>query len=153
MAVYFLDSSALAKRYVAETGSVWVSSLVNPAAGHRLHVARITAAEVMAAIARRAREGSLGPIEAEAAARRLRADLLALLRISEVSPAVVASAMDLAWRHGLRGYDAVQLAAALELHRSYRDAGITMTALCADAHFNTAATAEGLTLDDPNRHP
>lgn len=30
MSVYFLDSSALVKRYVAEIGSGWVVSLCNP---------------------------------------------------------------------------------------------------------------------------
>ncbi|HIE28223.1 TPA: hypothetical protein EYP66_13140 [Candidatus Poribacteria bacterium] len=30
MPIYFFDSSALAKRYVAETGSNWVKSICNP---------------------------------------------------------------------------------------------------------------------------
>ena len=153
MAAYFMDSSALAKRYVAETGSVWVNGLVRPADGHRIHVSRITGAEVMAALARRRRGGSLGQSEADAAARQLRADFLTVLRISEVSAEVVADAMDLAWRYGLRGYDAVQLSAAVELNRGYRDAGVAMTVVCSDAEFNKAATAEGLAVDDPNRHP
>ncbi len=29
-ATYFLDSSALAKRYVAETGTAWMIELVDP---------------------------------------------------------------------------------------------------------------------------
>jgi len=31
MAVYFLDSSALVKRYISETGSAWVLGLFDPA--------------------------------------------------------------------------------------------------------------------------
>ena len=34
MAAYYLDSSALAKRYVAETGSAWVTDLMNPLTGN-----------------------------------------------------------------------------------------------------------------------
>jgi len=52
-------------------------------------------------------------------------------------------------RHGLRGYDAVQLAAVLEIHAT--DPSLTL--LSADAELNAAALAEGLTVDDPNLHP
>lgn len=34
MALYFLDTSALVKRYVAESGSAWVMALCDPASGH-----------------------------------------------------------------------------------------------------------------------
>ncbi len=50
MAVYFIDSSALVKRYVSETGSAFVTDITAPAAGHRLYVARITRVEVIAAL-------------------------------------------------------------------------------------------------------
>ena len=61
--------------------------------------------------------------------------------------------MLLAETHALRGYDAVQLAAALEVYRERRRAGLpTPTFISADIGLNTAATAEGLTVDDPNTH-
>ena len=53
MASYFLDSSALVKRYAAETGSAWVESLTDPRAGNRIYVAAIAHVEVVAAIARK----------------------------------------------------------------------------------------------------
>jgi hypothetical protein len=40
MADYFLDTSALIKRYLGETGTIWVRSLF--AARNRLIIARIT---------------------------------------------------------------------------------------------------------------
>jgi hypothetical protein len=43
MAVYFFDSSALVKRYIAETGSGWVSGLTDPTAGNINFIAGITA--------------------------------------------------------------------------------------------------------------
>ena len=55
MAGYFVDSSALVKRYVNETGSVWLSGLVAPSAGNDIYIARITTVEVIAALTRRAR--------------------------------------------------------------------------------------------------
>jgi hypothetical protein len=62
--------------------------------------------------------------------------------------------MLLAERHPLRGYDAVQLAAALAVHRPRAAALLpALTFVCADARLNAAATAEGLTVEDPNDHP
>lgn len=53
MAAYFLDSSALVKRYAAESGTAWVTGLLAPSAGHRLYVTRITGVETVAAITRK----------------------------------------------------------------------------------------------------
>ena len=33
MAVYFVEASALAKRYIAETGSMWLRALLDPSTG------------------------------------------------------------------------------------------------------------------------
>jgi predicted nucleic acid-binding protein len=51
MAVYFLDSSALLKRYRDEAGSQRVSQLIET--GERLVIARLAHVEVSAAIVRR----------------------------------------------------------------------------------------------------
>ena len=56
--------------------------------------------------------------------------------------------------HALRAYDAVQLAVALEVNRSHQADGFApVTLISADQALNDAATAEGLTVDDPNLHP
>ena len=73
--------------------------------------------------------------------------------VIEVLPATVAHAMDLAERHGLRGYDSAQLAAALELNARCRDWGCSPLVITADAELNRAAAAEGPAVDDPNAHP
>lgn len=64
MAIYFIDSSALVKRYVSETGSVWVLGLFNPTLNHEVFVAAITGVEIVAAITRRARGGSISATDA-----------------------------------------------------------------------------------------
>jgi uncharacterized protein len=70
-------------------------------------------------------------------------------RVVEVSAGLIVEAATLARRHALRGYDAVQLAAVLEIHA----ADSSLRLLSSDAELNTAATAEGLLVDDPNSHP
>ena len=49
----------------------------------------------------------------------------------------------------LRAYDAVQLAAALEISHQIP----SLTLISADADLNTSAASEGLTVEDPNAHP
>src|SRR5438270_11459436 len=67
MAAYFLDSSALVKRYAAETGTAWVKGLIDPAAGTLVLVARITGVETVAALARKRKGDLLSPADAATA--------------------------------------------------------------------------------------
>lgn len=149
MAAFFLDTSTLVKRYVQETGTAWVQALALPTGGHSLFVARITLAETIAAITRRERGGHISPADAATALADFQHDFARQYFIVEVSAAVVAQAATLARGHALRGYDAVQLAAALEVHSQ----APTLTLISADADLNAAAHAEGLAVDDPNTHP
>lgn len=61
MTIYFLDSSALVKRYVPEIGTIWIQALADPDTSNQLYIARITWVEVLSALARRQREGSVDP--------------------------------------------------------------------------------------------
>ena len=72
MAVYFSDSGALAKRYIAETGSKWFSALFAPAAGNEFFVAAITRVEIIAALSRRVRGNNLSITDANSDAQTFR---------------------------------------------------------------------------------
>jgi predicted nucleic acid-binding protein len=149
VAAYFLDTSAVLKRYVQETGTAWMQALAAPTLGHSLFVVRITLAEAVAAITRRERGGSITPKHAATAAADFQLDFGHQYRVVEVSAGLVARAAFLARNHALRGYDAVQLAAALEVHSQIP----SLTLLSADADLNAAALAQLLLVDDPNSHP
>lgn len=86
MAVYFLDSSALAKRYVMEIGSDWVTGLIRPSAPNQIHAARISGAEVVAAITRRIRLGDTPPDVGTAAIAQFRSDFEKLIRVEILAP-------------------------------------------------------------------
>ncbi len=49
MAVYFVETSALAKRSIAETGSMWLRTLLDPSTGRSIYIVRVTAVEIIAA--------------------------------------------------------------------------------------------------------
>jgi uncharacterized protein len=55
--------------------------------------------------------------------------------------------------HGLRAYDAVQLAAVLKVDTARRSAKLSSLILVSsDLALNNAATSEGLIVEDPNNH-
>jgi predicted nucleic acid-binding protein len=152
--IYFVDTSALSKRYILETGTSWLQTTLNPSQGCSVYVARITTVELIAAIARRERAGTILPPDAAAARAAFRAHISAEYQVVEVTETLANRAMLLAETHALRGYDAVQLAAALTVNASYRAAGLpSITLLSSDTELNVAAVAEGLIVDNPNSHP
>ena len=83
------------------------------------------------------------PAEARDAERDFLDDWADFTRVG-LTDDLAARAGDLAWKHGLRGYDAAQLAAALAWREAAEDAGDEIVFACFDSHLRRAATAEGL---------
>jgi uncharacterized protein len=151
---YFFDSSALVKRYTREMGSGWVLSLLNLSAGNIVYIASITEVEVVSAIARKVREGIITSADASARVSELHYDFSNQYNVTDVNEAIIIRAIFLVQTYVLRGYDAVQLAAALQFneHRiSVRLPEITFVS--SDIALNNAAIAEGLNVDNPSLHP
>ncbi|MGI8848630.1 MAG: type II toxin-antitoxin system VapC family toxin [Pyrinomonadaceae bacterium] len=117
MSALYFDSSSLVKRYSREIGTNWVFSLVRASAKNRLYLARITGVEVIAALTKRMRVGSLGAAAAAKAINRFEREFSNRYLLIEISPQVIQKAMDLAKAHTLRGYDAVQLASAIQANQ------------------------------------
>jgi uncharacterized protein len=150
---YFVDSSALVKRYVRETGTAWVRGITRRRSSTDIFIALITAVEVTSAIARR-RRVTLSAAQASSLLSRFRKHLAGRYFPSQITPALVSEAMKLANTHRLRAYDAVQLAAALDVYRDWSANRVgAFVFVSADRALNAAATAEGLTVEDPNLHP
>jgi uncharacterized protein len=120
---YFLDSSGLVKRYVQETGTAWVRVVTRHSKSTHIHIARITAVEVTAAVARRRKERTVTSRQASSILARFRKHLAGRYIILEITPALADAAMTLANKHTLRAYDAVQLAAAIIANKDWTDAG------------------------------
>lgn len=154
MAVYFVDSSALVKRYITETGSTWVLSLFDPALNNDILIAAITGVEIVAAITRRARSGSISAANAMVACNQFRSDLQSEYQVVEITERIITSAMALAETQGLRGYDAVQLAVGREINAlCVANSLPPVTFVSADNELNAAAASEGLLVENPNNYP
>ena len=153
MGSYYFDSSALVKRYAQEAGSSWVISLTDPGAGNELFTAFVTGAEIVAAIARKARLGSISRQDAMAAIRVFKENFKTQHQVVLLTPAVLEQAMDLAESHELRGYDAVQLGSALVVQAELIANGAgPLVFVSADTGLNQAAQTEGLAVENPNDH-
>ena len=151
MAVYFLDSSALVKRYIREVGTDWVSSLFSPDLGNDCFVAAIAGVEIIAAITRRARIGSIKTADAALVCAQFRQDFQSTYQIIEITENVISLGMSLAESRGLRGYDAVQLAAGCAVNTLCLSNGLPpLIFVSADNELNAAASREGLIVENPN---
>lgn len=99
--IYYLDTSAFIKRYVAETGSGWIRSLTDPKASNLLLTARLTIIEARSAMARRKREASISDDDHAFAVGMLTHHALTQYHFVELEGAVVSLAGDLLDRHPL----------------------------------------------------
>jgi predicted nucleic acid-binding protein len=152
--VYFLDSSALVKRYIPEIGSSWIRQLTDSSVQNDLFIARITWVEVLSALARREREGFLTSYTVSQITTIFATHLAQQYRVLEIDRVLIDLAGNLVTQHPLRAYNAVQLAAALRLHASLTQAQLPAPIfLTADQRLLTIAQAAGLPCDNPNQHP
>jgi hypothetical protein len=179
MSAFFLDASALTKRYLTEIGSAWISNLTDPASANTLVVAEITRVEVAAALAARERAGSITRTERDLLVALLLNHFDVEYRILAIMPVLTAGAVELTQRHRLRGYDAVQLAGALAAAAVLPDLGrvcklmslphqkaisliwhFALESLCkhalvfvtTDDDLLAAARLEGLAVENPNQY-
>jgi hypothetical protein len=154
MTTFYADSSALVKRYVIETGSAWLQTLVDLPAGHTFVVANIGLVEIAAALVAKQRQGVLaGPI-LDGLLRDLLRDARDQYWLVEANQSIINRAMALTRRQKLRGYDAVHLACALLTQEPLLQQGLpSLILVSADLELLTAAQAEGLLTANPNDYP
>ncbi len=154
MPVYYLDASALVKRYVRESGSTWMNNLMDQAEDDMFLSSELVAVEVMSAFGRAYREKRIGKPRREVIITELNQDIRALVHTSPVSRIVIKAAGELAVAHGLRAYDALHLATALDLANDLaRLASGPPIFISANGELLEAARGEGLTTNNPNDHP
>ncbi|MCG8349951.1 MAG: type II toxin-antitoxin system VapC family toxin [Chloroflexales bacterium] len=154
MAHFYVDSSALVKRHIFETGSAWFHTLVAPTASNTVTTAHISMVEVYSALNRRMREASLDAADYA----RIIADFDALCVtqyiLVELTAAVIERAKSLLKLYPLRAYDAVHLASALLANETLVTSGLpVLVFVSADHRLLIAAQAEGLATENPNVYP
>ncbi|MCC3493236.1 MAG: type II toxin-antitoxin system VapC family toxin [Microcoleus sp. PH2017_29_MFU_D_A] len=151
---YFLDTSALVKRYVPEIGSDWILSITDPATNSDLVISQITWVEVHSAFARRLRDGSLSAERFDLIVQKVREDFENEYRVIDINPTLIETATELVIQHPLRAYDAVQLASALRFQSTLISVSETqLVFVSADNRLLNIAQSAGLAIDNPNNYP
>lgn len=147
---YFLDSSALAKAYHAETGTAKVVALLQDAGSEYL-ISSLTVIEIQSVFSQKVRDGRIDKADYTLLKQRFAADVQSKrLIVKNLLRPHQKMAENLLEKHAqvrrLRTLDAVQLGAAIELGR--RNALDHF--VCADKHLVEVARLEGLSVVNPD---
>ena len=158
MVMYFLDSSAIVKRYFQEQGHDWIETLHDPAQRHVLYIAQVALVEVVASICRKAREQDMPLEERNTIIDDFRRDVRSSYSAWVIDNALYTAAGDLCRTHRLRAYDAIQLACAMAVRE---DAFVAQPPeadlpdvifISADHGLLTVALTEGFNIENPNNY-
>ncbi len=154
MSEYYLDASALVKRYTDESGSAWILEITDKQTQHTILLSEITLAEAAAALSARQRApGGITRQQRERALSRFLQDCNEHFLLLPVGRLVIDRAVMLIQNHRLRSYDAVQLATALVTSETLQSQNLSPTIFVAsDDDLLTAAAAENLPVDNPLDH-
>lgn len=148
MARYFLDSSALVKRYHRESGSEIVEAFFDQP-GNNLVVSRLALFELHSTFARLVRENVLTKSDFDAIISRIESDIATgVFTVAAVSSQRLDAASSVLRTFGLenpiRTLDAIHLATASALHRRRPLAAF----IAADNRLLASASACGLAVTD-----
>jgi hypothetical protein len=154
MPLYYLEPSALVKRYVQEVGSIWLRTMMDQAVRGTLVISGLGRIEVIAALSRLQRAKPSRAAELARLVYTFRRDVADRLRVMRLTDDLLSRAEAIAMKHGLRAYDAVHLASAMEL----RDAAagqpeVETIMVSADEEVLTSAQDERLAIANPLSHP
>jgi len=150
MAIYYLDSSAVVKRYVAESGSEAIRAICTEAE-NALFLSELALVEVSSAFARHAKGGGISDAERRSYLDLFIGDCARDYALIPADRRAIDRAVTLTQAHALRGYDALQLACALVAGDLLRAAGVyPVRFVSADDELLAAAAIEGLAVANPN---
>lgn len=153
MTTYYVDTSALVKRYVDEPGSGWLRTVLGAQPAPAIIIVHLALVEMTSALMRRLRESALTPAGVAHLQRAFRLDCLEEYEIVLAVGNVIDHANRLLEEYPLRAYDAVHLATAVVTNQRLIDRDLApATFLSSAIRLNEAASAEGLAVDNPNHH-
>lgn len=158
MSAYYLDSSAVVKRYIEEPGSAWVRRICEAHDAdtdeklHYISIGEIAVTEVAAAFAILVRRNIIPKRIGERAYKQFVSEFRGEYEIVTLTPTLILSAAELTQRHPLKAYDAIQLALAIHANDLLKENALSLIFVTADKTLLQAAQSEGLMTDNPHDH-
>jgi len=142
-ATYYLDTSALVKRYHVERGTGYLDTVfAEPDA--TFIIASITIAELTAAVHQKYVGGGISQDALLHTLSQFSEDLITEFWILDIERHHIHEAQQLILRYGLRTLDSLQLSLLLVT------SALSPVFLCSDVRLLAAARAEGITAQDPS---
>lgn len=138
--IFYLDTSALVKKYVQEAGSERVIEFWKEAEG--LAISKVGYAECLAAFHRKKREGEISGRQFGRIRRIFLNDWTSFMRV-DLSTDVEKIIGRLVMKHPLRGFDAIHLASCLSLKKALKS---HLSFVAADVRLLEAASKERLMI-------
>ncbi len=151
MRLFFLDGSALAKRYIAEPGTPLIDHLFAHVAADRLVLLNVGFAEVTSVMVRRKNASALSSATFASAMLQLGREIVHASNLRKLEPtnALVIGALRHIQTHSVNATDAIVLHAALALAQHLRSRGDDLVLVASDQRLLRAALAEGLATFNP----
>lgn len=151
MMQFFLDASALAKRYVLEPGTPLIDHLLDHVAADRLIVLNVGCAEVVSILVRKKNAGLLAASTFAQALLQIGREIIHAANLHKIEPtnSLVIGALLHIHTHSINATDALVLHAALGVSRHLRQRGDDLILVASDQRLFRAAQAEGLIPFNP----
>jgi predicted nucleic acid-binding protein len=148
---FFLDGSALAKRYTPEPGSALVDHLFASINPNRLYALNVGVAEVVSVIVRKRNDGRMSVASAAQALVNLGPEILFSTTFNKVElpNSLMLGAISFIDSHSINSTDAIVLRVALDLADRFRQSGDDLALIASDTRLLNAAGAEGLATFNP----
>jgi uncharacterized protein len=149
MAAYFIDTSALVKRYHPEAGTPTIDRIFAETDAD-IVISRVALVEIVSAFALKVRSGAITAMQFDQYRRQVHRDIRhRTIRVARMAVRHFQLADELLCRHArahrLRTLDALQLAVAIDLNSQ----GLAVTFVCADDVVCPLAKSEGVGVLNP----
>jgi uncharacterized protein len=148
---FYMDASALAKRYIPEKGSTQVDVILDSVPADRILLLNIGTGEVISILVRKRNAGIISVAEFGHAVATFDAEIVRAKDITKVSVTsrLITASFPLIATHSLNSTDATILKSALAIARRLRSARNDLVLVASDQRLLRAAQAEGLRTFDP----
>jgi predicted nucleic acid-binding protein len=152
---FFLDASALGKRYVPERGSAQVDAIIDTVPGGRLYLLILGAGEIVSILVRKHNAGAFSDAFFQQALANFEAEIVRPADITKVpvTSRLVTASLPLIVAHAINSTDALVLKSALAIARKLRAAGDDLVLVASDQRLLRAAETEGLVTFNPETEP
>ncbi len=151
MNYFFLDASAVVKRYIPETGTPEMNYFFASVPSHRMMCLFEGGGEVIFVFSRRRNESKVTATRFNQIKQRFLTEVIYRVRVVKVFPTKnqISRSWDFIERYSINSTDAILLQCALDRVNELRIEGDNLVLVSADKRLLNAARSEGLLIFNP----